>query len=331
MCMLTVIPAGIVPDTEGIYNGTITNTHGHGFGILIGGRVKIYHDMNAERAVERFDKVRRANPEGPALFHSRWATHGVRNESNCHPFRIGGDRKTILAHNGVLPSNTHPRAGDQRSDTKLFAQDIFPKRWAAHLDNPDQFQALQNYCGSWNKLAIITANTDRYKRNLYIVNAKSGIWAKDGLWYSNTDYLPYVRQAVTRYTGTTSVYDPITKMWTSGPLSKAKGINANRRTADWEWDGRVDSWSADSYADLGGSPAFLEVIESAEGASGEARRSKYPAECPWCFESDGINPIHGSCERCGTCLDCVEPLSVCMCYVPESAGRDSESNEHYAG
>ncbi|MGW5105951.1 hypothetical protein [Nocardia sp. NPDC004123] len=43
------------------------------------------------------------------MFHSRFATHGFITNQNCHPFAIGGDERTVMAHNGVLPDIVQPR------------------------------------------------------------------------------------------------------------------------------------------------------------------------------------------------------------------------------
>lgn len=316
MCMLTVIPAGHVPQGDGIYNGTITNDDGHGWAIVLPRRVMVYHDMNAYRAVERFEKARRKHPEGPALFHSRWATHGRVDESNCHPFKVGGDKKTVLAHNGVLKSEAHPGKGDPRSDTKKYAQDIFPQRFAHSLDSAEGRKRHEEWLGGGNKVAVITANP-RYQERLYILNEQAGVWAPDGNWYSNRDYLPWSPSP--KYTG------PVTTRTTvNGP-----GVDDWSWSSDGDWRQGVD-WpsvvgaiNTREQADYD-RPMALEGLDGAmQGSNGRWARA-----CPWCFTDDMINHLNGTCERCMSCLDCTEPLSVCMCYTPQSragAGQDSDS------
>lgn len=306
MCMLTVIPAGHVPNVDGIYNGTLTNDDGHGFAIVVGSRVRVFHSMSADQTVTRFEKMRRAHPEGPALFHSRWATHGRVDESNCHPFKVGGDRKTVLAHNGVLSGEAIPRKGDPRSDTKKYAQDIFPVRFARGMDSEAGRKAHEAWLGSYNKVAVITANP-AYAKSLYILNESKGIWSKDGNWYSNSDYLPYVpikdRHVVTR-------------------LSAGMWGDDWSPTGGWGYSSTDDRPSVNGLGwptEIGGTPAVLESVDSG---------GRWPHQCPWCFESDSINHVSGTCERCNTCLDCVEPLSTCLCYVPGGEhGRNTVDSE----
>ncbi|MFE3278408.1 class II glutamine amidotransferase [Nocardia sp. NPDC059239] len=86
-----------------------------GTGILVG------RGMDAEEVIDDFTAVRRRYPDRPALFHGRYATHGAVSIDNCHPFRLGRDRRTVLAHNGVLPRRVRPAPYDPRSDTRMNA------------------------------------------------------------------------------------------------------------------------------------------------------------------------------------------------------------------
>ncbi len=185
MCMLTYYPENVQPNSRALRNGTIYNDDGHGFAIVVGDRFVIRHHMDAERAISEFMKYRRRFPAGPALFHSRMGTAGKQDRRNCHPFRVGGDRKTLVAHNGVLPNLVQPENGDKRCDTRVFAEDLLP---GYDLSDYGTRRNIEEWMGSGNKLVFLTINP-RYPEQSYILNEASGVWdATDGCWYSNDDY-----------------------------------------------------------------------------------------------------------------------------------------------
>jgi len=201
MCILTFIPAGINIDSEceeSLDNGGQHNPDGHGWAIAIpNGGILMGKSLDIDEALTQFISVRDLHPNGPALFHSRWATHGSIRLGNCHPFNVGHSPLTVMAHNGILPNSSHPAAGDDRSDTALFADEILPRQYK-RLDKPGAFRALTNYCGRGNKLVILTVDP-RYRHNSYIVNESSGQWdTGTGMWHSNSDYLyaPYLGSVV---------------------------------------------------------------------------------------------------------------------------------------
>lgn len=185
MCLLTFFPEHVLPDTMALWHGAVANDDGHGWAIVHSGRIIIGKSMRAEIAIEEFEKARAQFPKGPALFHSRWATHGTVNADNVHPFFVDGDQRTVLAHNGVLP--IVPGKGDKRSDTRILA-DGLSKRFGS-LRNFATRQAIIRWMGAGNKLVILTVNP-RLRGNAFILNEDRGNWDGD-IWYSNYGYVPY--------------------------------------------------------------------------------------------------------------------------------------------
>lgn len=193
-----------MPVEKHLANGISMNPHGFGYALitremdLLTGR-----SMYSKEALDEFLTLRDQHPEGPALFHSRLSTGGIRYTLNCHPFIVGGvsktiaDPRTVIAHNGTLF-----KAAGYRSDTREFAEDIFPRDFAA-LDNEETAEDLLTYVGKANKLVILTVDP-RYKHISYLVNGSQGFWVdKDGnsfprekgsevpeghAWHSNRDY-----------------------------------------------------------------------------------------------------------------------------------------------
>ncbi|MEU6559415.1 class II glutamine amidotransferase [Nocardia nova] len=186
MCILTFLKPGHTPDLDALQGGALANPHGHGYAVHTGDTLLVGHGMDAEKMIAEFADVRAKHPQGPALFHSRYATHGPRDTSNCHPFFVGGDRRTVLAHNGILPDSVHPATGDTRSDTRVAAEEFLPARPFGSLDTWDGRDRFEQWLGP-NKIVLLTTDP-AYKHPAYIFNEHLGHWV-DGAWYSNDSYL----------------------------------------------------------------------------------------------------------------------------------------------
>jgi hypothetical protein len=186
MCLLTFVPAGVMPDITALWHGSQVNTDGHGFAVVDGNHVVVRRGMDAERMLEEFLAARHRHPDGPALFHSRLGTHGGHGVDNCHPFAVGGDARTVLAHNGILPAAVRPAKGDRRSDTRIAAEDFLPAFGPLRLRRTRL--RLERWMTPHNKMVILTVDR-RFKQRSYILNETSGTWDR-GIWYSNDGYLP---------------------------------------------------------------------------------------------------------------------------------------------
>jgi hypothetical protein len=186
MCLLTFLRPGVLPDTAALRNGAWVNDDGHGFAVVVDRHITVRHGLDPEAMIDAFDTLRRRHPHGPALFHSRFTTHGRSTLDNCHPFLIGGDRRTVLAHNGILPTTVHPTNGDPRSDTRIAAEDFLPA--FGSLRSRRNRLRFQRWLTPGNKVVILTVDR-RFKQQAYILNEESGIW-DGGVWYSNDGYRP---------------------------------------------------------------------------------------------------------------------------------------------
>jgi hypothetical protein len=185
MCLLTFLPENVQPDLDALACGAQYNQDGHGFALVDGRELIVRHGMNAAKLIDTFAALRRERPHGPALFHSRYATHGTRTLANCHPFTVGGDQRTVLAHNGILPTVVQPGRRDRRSDTRIAAEDFLSVdmlRLRRHR------LALDRWMTPDNKIVLLTVDR-RFRRQAYILNEQAGIWHR-GIWYSNQDYRP---------------------------------------------------------------------------------------------------------------------------------------------
>lgn len=184
MCLLTFISEGSLPNVDHLSNGAVNNPDGFGWAIKTEHHILTGHGMSFDPVLENFLNARKKHG-GPALFHSRITTHGNTSIDNCHPFRVGGDARSVLGHNGMLPIDV-PK-GDTRSDTAIFAQQYLPNIGGVYaLDEPDTFAQLEKWA-TGSKLVVLTADPFA-NRDWYILNEKSGHWDTDGVWWSNSSY-----------------------------------------------------------------------------------------------------------------------------------------------
>lgn len=191
MCMLSYFPAGVQPVEDHIQNGADANPDGHGYAMVTRDRqLTIFRSMNANETIERFMEARERDATGPALFHSRIGTSGRIDITGVHPFRVGQDNRTVVAHNGILFS---PAADSDRSDTAIFADRMLPR--FGSLDNRRKRTKLAKFVGPGNKLVVLTVNPNR-RRNAYLINSDMGHWVKGGAWHSNWDYEGWTKYAV---------------------------------------------------------------------------------------------------------------------------------------
>ncbi|WP_327141295.1 hypothetical protein [Nocardia sp. NBC_01327] len=186
MCILSFYKPGIAPDLETLRDGAAANPHGHGYAIVADDRILVGRGLNADAVINEFASVRALFPDTPALFHSRFATHGYVSEQNCHPFAFGGDERTVLAHNGVLPEIVHPAFDDPRSDTRVAAEDFLPREPFGPIDSWTGRTGLEDWLNG-DKMIILTVDP-RYKHTAYLLNEHHGHWSADGIWYSNHSY-----------------------------------------------------------------------------------------------------------------------------------------------
>lgn len=115
------------------------------------------------------------------VIHFRWATHGVKDIANCHPFYV--NENLAFAHNGVIHD---VKEWDKNfSDTWHFNQAILKNliREAPEIWKSKQLRFLvERFIGGGNKLVFLN-NRGEYR----IYNEQAGVW-DDGCWYSNETY-----------------------------------------------------------------------------------------------------------------------------------------------
>jgi len=184
MCLITFLPPHTAPDDAALAAGARANPHGHGYAIVSGDRLLLERGLDAAQMIDRFLRARRAHPDGPAVFHSRLATHGRISTANCHPFAVGGDARTVLAHNGILPAAVWPPRRSRRSDTRIAAEQYLPT--LGSLRQARVRRRVERWMGPGNKMVILTVDPT-YRQTAYLLNEQAGFWS-EGIWYSNLDF-----------------------------------------------------------------------------------------------------------------------------------------------
>ena len=205
MCIASLIPAHVDVPWDDLINGTLANRDGHGWACAEGDTIKVGKSMDPETALADAEQARLDMGKGSILlFHSRIGTHGTRSEFNVHPFYVGPEQKTVMAHNGILPFKYHPGKDDARSDTRVFADSI------GHLVD-HQFGLpsrrisgrMAQEIGTGNKLVFLSVKSGRARAR--IINPNLGVFT-GGVWHSNHSFedKPYYH---TRHTAWDYTYD----------------------------------------------------------------------------------------------------------------------------
>lgn len=215
MCLLVVSSPNSTPKKSQLQVAACNNPHGFGYAIIANGQIITGRGMSSKKMISQFLELRKQYPNGYAMFHARYATHGVKNEQNCHPFQVGGRTDTYLAHNGILDIKINN--GDKRSDTRVFAEDTLPNIGGVKALDDENVLKLVSKWALGSKIAILTTDPEA-EYDCYIINEDAGHWDNEGNWWSNSTYIKsswhdywdkkYDWEGSTKYADATIVDDP---------------------------------------------------------------------------------------------------------------------------
>jgi len=177
MCLIIASQDGKKPSDSILHDGFYSNPHGYGMVYLDKGSLVTRKGFDYKDFTKDFAEVK-----SPYVLHFRWATHGLKNLENCHPFKV---RKGLyMAHNGILQV---PIIDESRSDTYNFVKHILTPQvnsFNGSLHGKGLLPAIEYFIGRFNKLAFLDS-----KGEITLVNEKEGTWY-EGMWFSNESSLP---------------------------------------------------------------------------------------------------------------------------------------------
>lgn len=296
MCLLSVYSPGALVNVDHLLAGAECNQDGYGFAVIVGDRIEVGKGMDAYATIDAFDRVRTEHPESWALFHSRLTTDGETDVDNCHPFIVGGDQRTVLGHNGILPKEARPAKDDVRSDTRILAESLIPEGMFGKLFRNRARRRLLQWIhseGYGNKVAILTVDP-RYKANAFILGESLGTWV-GGVWHSNDGYIPWV------------------------PVKRRGCVTV---------PGAIDAWASYERGEI----TYSDYIDMRFGIKAEPM--DYDFVCFDCETDKDVDRAWRYCRACKQCLDCFRPVgdpgdrhvAVCDCYVPASARKKGDDS-----
>lgn len=184
MCVAIYKPLGLKLDDETLRNCFITNPDGCGFAYIEAetGELRIQKFMTLPNFMAAYkEKQDMYIDSSPFLIHFRIKTHGLKDLDNCHPFQI--DNEHVFIHNGII--RTVPDCHEKKkSDTRMFKELILRKLPEGWFDNEAITQLIEEYIGSFSKLAVMNK-----EGVVHLYNESKGSW-KDGVWFSNLLWEP---------------------------------------------------------------------------------------------------------------------------------------------
>lgn len=211
MCIICVKPAGVeMPDNKTIGTMWQGNSDGAGLAYNRPGEAAVTINkgfMKLKALKGALNELSLGKPD-LVILHFRWATHGLTDAGNCHPFplsnkiealrAISGQFPMAIAHNGVFGNMA---CHETLSDTQKFIAEIMCNpAIGGNIENPAIKELIAGYCGTSSKLAILKAG------KLLLI----GQFEKDestGLFYSNGGYKAWGR-AYTDFPGDDDYFVP---------------------------------------------------------------------------------------------------------------------------
>ena len=165
MCIIVAKPAGTsIPLTETFDNCATSNKDGIGFAYnKTGEKPTITKGFKDVPMLLKMLEMHKVTKEHNLVIHFRLATHGKKDQGNCHPFPLSQSFEHMreldctcdcaVAHNGVFSSMPQ---SPEHSDTMKFVGGILASPEVINnLDSKPIKELVRGYCGFSSKLAFL--------------------------------------------------------------------------------------------------------------------------------------------------------------------------------
>jgi glutamine phosphoribosylpyrophosphate amidotransferase len=178
MCIILAKNKGVkLPNMDVLQRCWTANSHGAGIAIGTKDGVEVIKGLMSwttfTRVLERLKSEYRLD-DVAVLMHFRIATTGSVRPANTHPYHL--DRRTVFAHNGMLPY----RPKEDITDSEFFAKNV-AKPLLAYHDRTLALGIMNDMAKSESsKFAVLEGDTIH----------RLGHWTyqEGGVWYSNGTY-----------------------------------------------------------------------------------------------------------------------------------------------
>lgn len=185
MCVIVIKPSDVQISQQTIRNCWTANPHGAGLSYVKNKTVVIEKGfMKVEDLIERVRFLQKME----LIIHFRYATHGLRDAGNCHPFPISTENadlratklKTPIAlhHNGVI----YEVADDKiLSDSQVFIRDVLSDYTDEEIECDST--VVRTMMATFSKFALMFANGK--------IATVGNFYEYDGMRVSNLNFNRY--------------------------------------------------------------------------------------------------------------------------------------------
>ena len=203
MCLLVVQKPNKKMKNQHIENAWERNSDGGGYSFAVNGKIITKKFMELDDFKTSFNNDWNGNKNSSFLIHFRYATHGLTNIDNVHPFKVNNN--LVFGHNGIINcvdddctlsdtqvfnntilKNLKSNFLNSKAIRLLISESIHNSK-LAFLDNNGRYTIINSDLGSWNEISKI------FKKNKLKYFKKSSTffrpWGKYINLYSGKGFL----------------------------------------------------------------------------------------------------------------------------------------------